>query len=124
MASSPIFVGTPNTEVQIFDNGDATNEQVVFTAGASGSRIDGIVCYTDDATVRYPIIGLARGGVTYFLQRCTLTAGPSATNLLAQMVGVGAFGLVLESGDTLTIKLEAALTAGKYAYITVIGGDF
>lgn len=126
MAANPIFVGVINTEVQEFDNADGTTAKTIFTAGASGSRVDAIVLCTDDTAAKFAHIAVVRGGVTYKIARVTLNYGAAitSTNILANIAGIGQLGLVLESGDTLTLGYEAALTAGKVSQVLVLGGDF
>lgn len=126
MATSPIFIGTPRNEQQVFVNADGTGIKTIFTAGAGGSRIDAVIAYsTDTVAIRYPILWIKKGAATAVpFARTSVPIGPAASNLLAQCPGIGAFGLVLMNGDLLQANMEVAVSAALSVNITVIGGDF
>lgn len=125
MGLSPQFISTPRNEQGTFVNADGTGLKTIWTAGASGSRIDGLIAYSDDGTARNPVLSIKKGAATAVpFAITTVPVGPVAANILAQCPGIGAYGLILENGDVLQANMAVAVTAGSTVWLTVIGGDF
>lgn len=129
MATTPQFVSTPNTIGVNYANADGTTAKTIFTAASGGSRVDALVVSTTDTAANTVVLNLVKSAVTYTLGSYTLTPSgslgvPKAMDLLTLIPGLGALGLVLKTGDTLTLALGTAITAGQTASVVVIGGDF
>ncbi len=130
MASAPIFVGTPNTCVAKFVNADGTAKKTIFTAGASGGRVEAILIASNDTAANTALLYVSNGGVDYLLGSVSIPAptAPAITqvNALAGCAWTSPMdgGFVLKNGDTLKVSLNAAVTSLKETSVTVIGGDF
>jgi hypothetical protein len=143
VTATPVFIQTPKITPQSFVQGtDAAGAyKTLFTAGANGSKVVSIMVNTTDNTATHLLVlVLQRGGVNYTLIYYTLpvnVGGDGATagiDLLAGgpanlFVGLpvdndGQRYLFLESGDSLQLLYNTALTAGKSIYVTTVGAHF
>jgi hypothetical protein len=129
MATTPQFVSVPNTIGANYANADGTTAKTVFTAASGGSRIDAIVVSTNDTAANKLVVGLVKSATTYYLGTYSFSASGDgtayvATDILTLIPGLGALGLVLKTGDTLTIAMVNSVTAVKTTSVVVLGGDF
>lgn len=130
MATSPIFVGTVNVGSGLTP-GTAdtsrtapTNATTIFTAGASGSKVEEVVFQGVGSTV-LGVVGLFRyDGATYHLiDEVPVTLITASTTVAAFRTSRQYANLLLKSGDTLRITTQIA---GNQSVVkgTAFGGDF
>jgi hypothetical protein len=126
MAASPNFAATPRVGAIAISTADTsrtapTNVGTVFTAGASGSRIDEInVVATGTTTANVVRLFLYDGSAYFLLQEVLIAAlTPSATIPVVTYTSTYS-NLMLPSGWSLR-----ATTNNAEAYaVTAFGGDF
>lgn len=139
--NSVITAQTPkNGKVQIA-NADGTNQKTVYTAGANGSKITGLILTSTDTSPQNIQVSITNGGTSYLLGTVTVGAGAgsngvtSSVNAFSQSSTPAILGLPLDSdgnpylllvsGDTLTVASTAAVTATKIITASVLAaGDF
>lgn len=130
MASAPIFTGTVNTNAGIVNATldtsytAPTNVTSVFTAGASGSKVEEIRLNGLGTTVAGIVNLFRHDGSTYHLiDQFAVTALTASTTATAWSAIRTYQNLLLKSGDTLRVTNTIA---GNQSLIkvTVFGGDF
>ncbi len=136
--NSVVTAQTPkNGRVQIA-NADAQAQKTVYTAGANGSKVTGLIAQSTDTSARDVQVSITNGGTSYPLGTVAVPigAGNSGTvpsvNLInaTQMPGIpvdsdGNPYLLLQSGDTLTVSALTTVTAAKLITVSVLDvGDF
>ncbi len=130
MASAPIFVGTPNTCVAKFVNADGTAKKTIFTAGASGGRVEAILIASNDTAANTALLYVSNGGTDYFLGSVSILAAVAPAIVQVSALAGCAWtspmdgGIILKSGDLLKVSMNAAVTAAKETSVTTLGGDF
>lgn len=136
MSASPSFIATPRNPIQSFANADSTTFKSVFSAGASGSRLDSLIGTNTDTTAAYVVqLAIQKSSVDYVIGEVTVPIG-AGTNGSAKSVAMlnstdipglaytenGA--LYLETGCVLRARMKTAV-AGVFAVQLVgIGGDY
>lgn len=136
MASSPQFIATPATPAASISNGDGTTFKALYTAGASGGRIDSVFVSNSDAANAYVVqVALQKSGVNYELGEVSVPLG-SGTNGSAKSVAllnpedlpglayteVGA--LFLEAGAILVVRSKTAVSGANKLNFVGVAGDF
>lgn len=136
--NSVVTVQTPkNGKVQIA-NGDAQAQKTIYTGGAAGSKVTGLLLQSTDTSARDVQISITNGGTSFPLGTVTVPIGagnagtvPSVNALnSAQLPGLpldsdGNPYIFLISGDTLTVSSLSTVTAAKLITASVVGvGDF
>ncbi len=130
MASAPVFVGTPNTCFAKFVNADGTAKKTIFTAGASGGRVEAIVIASNDSAANTALLYVSNGGTDYLLGSVSVPGATAPAVMQVSALAGCAWtspmdgGLVLKSGDSLKIAMNAAVTTAKETSVTTLGGDF
>lgn len=134
MAASPIFIGTVKTAAQTFVNADGTTLKTLYTAGASGGKVQFLEAASDDTAARILRLHVQRGGAgaDYLLGSVNVplasgTGAVAAVNLLsaAQLPGILEDGtLLLGPSDVLKGSVEVAVTALKTLTVVAAGGDY
>ncbi|MES2210951.1 MAG: hypothetical protein V4515_12335 [Chloroflexota bacterium] len=134
MAVAPIFIGTVKTASQTFVNADGTTVKTLYTAGASGGKVQFANATSDDTVARIIRLYVQRGGAgsDFLLGSKTIaigagTAAAASVNLLdaAQVPGILEDGtIILGPSDVLRGSMEVAVTAAKTITILTQGGDF
>lgn len=126
MASSPAFAATPrNSDVNITTADTSrtapTNVGTVFTAGASGSRIDSVIITATGTTTAGVVRLWVYTGTVYFLMSETLVT------VITPSVTVGVFTASL-SFNTLLLpsgySLRATTNNAESFNVLAFGGDF
>jgi hypothetical protein len=126
--TSPIFELTPFMVGDTLDDGDTTVAITLVTGGAEGTRIDSLMCSTNDtATVNLKWF-IDAGGADLYLGNVNLPIGAGYTTVarvdaiatLAPTLGY----LVLASGDELKVGCVATMTNGKVTTVVAMGGDY
>lgn len=129
--SDPIFSLTPDNGGAQFTSTDTTTLKTIATGQANGTRIDNILCSTNDTTAVdlgfYLQVGGA--GTNHYLGNVHLVAGAGyttvpAVNALAALPLQTLTTIVLASGDLLKAGCAATMTGSKTTDVSVLGGDF
>lgn len=133
----PIYPGVVNFGAVLFENADGTDLQVVFTAGANGSRIDSLIATSDDGTNRLLTLYVNNGVDDIPIGSTTVNAnagtdGTEPTKNLFDLTLLPQFdfpsgndpALFLEAEHTLKAGLDGAVTADKALWVVATGGDF
>lgn len=133
MATSPQFAATPNLGLCVANNAamggtliSPTNTTTLFTAGASGSRVDIIrIMQTASSSAAGVLnIFLVRSGTYYLFDMLTYGIVTLSTTSEAQPVDIGYNDLILKSGDTIAVvNTVSNATGGNWAFVAM-GGDF
>jgi hypothetical protein len=111
-----------------FTSADTTAKKTIFTFDTDGSRIDSIMCSTNDTTAVNLAFYLATGGTDYYIGNVNLPIGAGYTTVarvdamttLAPLLGY----LMAPTGATLKVNCVATMTAAKTTDIVPMGGDF
>lgn len=136
MASSPSFISAPKNPTASFANADSTNFKSVYTAGASGTRIDSLIASNSDTTNAYMLqIALQKSGVDYVIGEVNLPAG-SGTNGSQKSVAVlnttdipgltytESGALYLETGVILRARVKTTVAGANTVQLSGFGGDY
>lgn len=127
--TSPIFeevitCGTPQT----FASGDTTTKKTLVTAGSDGTRIDSIMCSTDDTAAVNLAFYITIGGTDYYIGNVVVPIGSGYTTVarvdaistLAPALGY----LALPASALLKCNCVATMTTAKTTTVVPMGGDF
>lgn len=127
MATSPTYAATINTgggTISVANTGRDGSGTVVtlFTAGASGSRLDKIICNATVTTTAGTLRFWLHNGSAYYL----LHEEPVAANTVSATAPAWRSIIVLDGGITIPTgwTLKAATEKAETFNIIVIGGDF
>ncbi len=125
--TAPIFELTANNVGTQFAIGDTTTKKTVFTAGSSGSRIDAIICCTNDTAAVNMATYMTIGGTDYYIGNINLPAGSGYTTvaIVQGLPIVALLGYIwLPASAVLKMNCVATMTTGKITDITVQAGDY
>lgn len=127
--TNPIFELTGyNSGVQ-FTSADTTTKKTLATGKTTeGTRIDSIMCSTNDTTTVNLAWYLGIGGTDYYIGNVNLPIGAGYTTVgrvdamltLAPTLGY----LILKDGVTLKCNCVATMTAAKTTDVVAMGGDY
>lgn len=130
MASSPIFTGTVNTgSGTVPATADTSytspsNQTTVFTAGASGSRVEEIRLQGLGTTVAGLVNVFRYSGSTYHLiDQFTVPAQTASTTAAAYQDGKCYQNLFLSASDTIRVTTTVSGNVSLIK-VNVYGGDF
>lgn len=130
MASSPAFAATPrNAAVSVSTANTARDGTgtiaTVFTAGASGSKIEEIVVKADADPADSTIVFYLYDGSNYHVWDEWDIGNPAAgsTTVASYREARTYDNLILQSGWSLRASITVALTAGA-VQVHAFGGDF
>lgn len=127
--TSPIFVKSPSIfSPAQFTSADTTTKKTILTFTTEGSRVDSIMCSTNDTTTVNLAFYLGIGGTDYYIGNVNLPIGAGYTTIarvdaittLAPIVGY----LAAETGATLKVNCVATMTAAKTTDIVPMGGPY
>ena len=127
--TAPIFELTPVNAGVTFVNADSTGLKSVYTAGACGGRIDGIlVCSNDTAAVNLAFY-INDGASDLYIGNVLVPIGSGYTTVvkvdaLSTLRPASQPFLQLKAGNILKCNAVAAVTAAKVVTVLAIGGDF
>jgi hypothetical protein len=135
--TTPTMVKQPQNGKVNIANADAQTQKVVYTAGASGSKIVGMSFVSNDTSARDVQISITNAGTSYPIGTLTIPAGagfsgsvPSITWNLQNLPALpidsdGNPFILLVSGDTLTVSALATVTTAKLISVVALAvGDF
>jgi len=131
--TSPIFEATPQIFAPAqFSSTDTTAKKTIATGlttgNAAGSRVDSIMCSTNDTAAVNLAFYLALGGTDYYIGNVNIPIGAGYTTIarvdaittLAPSLGY----LVVPNGATLKCNCVATMTAAKTTDVVAMGGDY
>ena len=137
MATQPQFPGSVKTSAVEIENADGTSFKTLFTAGASGSRIESISATNSDSGTAYVLqLAVQSGTIDYVIGEVNVPAGAGtdgstkAVDVLNQTDlpwlrddGVRPY-LYLANGDVLRVRVKAAVSSGQKVQLFAQAGDF
>lgn len=127
--TSPIFELIPSLGApQTFTSADTTSKKTVATGDTDGTRIDMLMCSTDDTTAVNLAFYVTVGGTDYYIGNVNLPIGSGYTTVprvdaiatLSPNLGY----LWLPSGVDLKCNCVATMTAAKTTTVVPMGGDY
>ena len=126
--TDPIFILVPtNGTPQTFASGDTTTKKTLLTAGTNGTRIDSIMCSTDDTVTVNLAFYITISGTDYYIGVVNLPIGAGYTSArvdaistLAPILGY----LTLPASALLKCNCVATMTAAKTTTVVPMGGDY
>lgn len=126
----PIFIdAVENFAPQTFASGDTTTKKTVATGNADGSRIDSVMCSTDDTTTVNLAFYLSDGTTDFHIGNVNLPIGSGYTTVAR----VEAMATLAPSLGYLTLKnaswslkcnCVATMTAAKVTTVVAMGGNY
>lgn len=126
--TSPIFEAAVRVLGIQFTSADTTTGKSFGTIGANGTRIDSIMCSTNDTAAVNLAFWINDGSVDHYIgvvnvpigSGYTTVARVEAMNTLSPLLGY----LVIPSGYTLKAGCVATMTAAKTTDAVAMGGDY
>lgn len=126
--TGPIWELVPKNEAVSFASGDTTTKKTLVTAGTNGTRLDSIMCSTDDTTTVNLAFHLGDGTTDWYIGNVNLPIGAGYTTVarvealatLAPALGY----LIVEAGWTLKCNCVATMTAAKITTVASVGGEY
>jgi len=126
--TSPIFELVPTEKGVSFASGDASTKKTIQTGGTNGTRIDSIMCSTDDTAAVNLAFYINDGATDFYIGNVNLPIGSGYTTIarveamrtLAPTLGY----LVLPASHLLKANCVATMTAAKITTIVAMGGDY
>ena len=131
--TSPIFEATPQLfSPAQFAIGETTAKKTIVTGlttgNAAGSRVDSIMCSTNDTAAVNLVFSLGLGGTDYYIGVVNVPIGSGYTTIsrveamatLSPTLGY----LVVPNGATLKVNCLATMTTGKITDVVPMGGDY
>ena len=136
MATSPTYIGTPKLGLAQIANADASAKKSVVSAGASGSKVLGLLAASTDTSARIIQIVLTRSSVDYIIGAVSVPAGSGTdgTNPQINLFNTtscpglpvdndGQPYLLMVSGDTLSVLSTTTVTTAKLVNVAAVLGD-
>ena len=126
--TSPIFELVPTDKGVQFTSADTTTKKNVQTGGANGTRIDAVMCSTNDTAAVNLAFYISDGTTDFYIGNVNLPIGSGYTTVarvdamatLSPTLGY----LVLPSGYILKAACVATMTAAKTTDVVAMGGDY
>lgn len=126
MSASPVYFGTIKTAVAQVLNADASNLVTLYTAPASGGKVESIAISSNDTSARDLSLVVSKGGVDYVIGTKTIpiTAGQIAATPAVDFLNStecpwsrvdenGNRFLFLDTGCVLKMKTLTTVTSAK-----------
>ncbi len=141
---TPVFAQVPrHTEVQVL-NATGTTAVTLFTPGANGSKVNGLVCTSNDSSAETIDLEIVQNALTYILSGFSIAIGAGVTVGTAPLNAMSATlmpGLPVDSdgnpylllaganqgataSEILQIVTTGTVTSGKTISCMVMGADF
>jgi len=126
--TSPIFELTPFMKGDTLDDGDTTVAITLVTGGANGTRIDSIMCSTNDTAAVNLRFYVDNGGADLYLGVVALAIGSGYTTVV-RVEGMATLSpslgyLILANASELKVSCLATMTAAKITTVVALGGDY
>lgn len=130
--TSPIFEAAVVVEGVSFTSADTTAKKSIVTGNAAGNnagtRIDSIMCSTDDTTAVNLAFYISDGVTDWYIGNVNLPIGSGYTTV-ARVEGMSTLSptlgyLVLPPSHVLKANCVATMTAAKTTTVVAMGGDY
>lgn len=126
--TSPIFEAAVRILAAQLALADTTVAKSLGTIGANGTRIDSIMCSTNDTAAVNLDFYINDGSTDHYIGVVNVPIGSGYTTvarveamaILAPTLGY----LVIPSGYTLKVGCVASMTTGKITDVVAMGGDY
>lgn len=126
--TTPIFEAATGLAGVQFTSTDTTTKKTVKAGASNGTRIDSLMCSTNDTTAVNLAFYLNDGSTDFYIGVVNLPIGSGYTTVarvealttLAPALGY----LVIPSGWTLKAACVATMTAAKTTDVVAMGGDY
>lgn len=126
--NAPIFELIPHNAGVQFTSADTTTKKDLITGDTDGTRVDSIMCSTNDTAAVNLAFYLTTGGTDYYIGNVNLPIGSGYTTVVrveALMTLAPQTGwLWLASGEKLKCNCVATMTAAKTTDVVAMGGDY
>ena len=126
----PVFELTPIDAGVEFTDADTTTVKTILTAGAEGSRIDGILVSTNDSVAVNLAFYIDDGADVYYIGNVNIPIGSGYTTVarvdaMSTLRPAAQSFIQLHHGYILKCNCVATMTtAGRVTTVVAIGGDF
>jgi len=126
--TSPIFELVPFLKGDTLDDGDTTVAITLITGATAGTRIDSLMCSTDDTAAVNLKFFIDNGGADLYLGVVNVPIGSGYTTV-ARVEAMATLSpslgyLVLPNASELKVGCVATMTAGKVTTVVAMGGDY
>lgn len=126
--TSPIFEAVPRVLGISLAIGDTTTPKTFGTIGAEGTRIDSIMCSTNDTAAVNLAFYINDGSTDHYIGVVLLPIGTGYTTVVrvdAMTTLSPALGyLAIPTGYLLKAGCVATMTTGKVTDVVAMGGDY
>lgn len=130
---TPIFPSVVNNGRVTIVNADGTTAKSLYSAGANGSRVDQIVCTSDDTGAQTVQLIINDGTNDNVVGEIAIPAG-AGTNGSTKAVKVinstdlpwlsDSGSIFIKTGYSIKVKSKAAVTAAKTLTFVAFAGDY
>lgn len=138
VTATPALPQKPNRGLAQINNAAGQSQQTVYTGGANGSKIVGLIAQSTDTSSHDLQVSITSGGTSYPLGSVTVPAGAGnsgatpSVNLLngTQLPGIpidsdgNPYLFLASASDTVTVAALTTVSSGKLVTVTAIAGDF
>jgi len=126
--TSPIFELVPFLKGDTLDDGDTTVAITLITGATAGTRIDSLMCSTDDTAAVNLKFFIDNGGADLYLGVVNVPIGSGYTTV-ARVEAMATLSpslgyLVLPNASELKVGCVATMTAAKVTTVVAMGGDY
>lgn len=127
--TAPVFVASPHVSGSQFTSTDTTTKKTLLTAGGNGTRIDGILCSTNDTTTVNLAFYINNGSIDFYIGNVNLPIGAGYTTIprvdaMSTLEPTNLKALVIPAGYILKANCVATMTGAKTTDVLCVGGDF
>jgi len=126
--TSPIFELVPFLKGDTLDDGDTTVAITLITGATAGTRIDSLMCSTDDTAAVNLKFFIDNGGADLYLGVVNVPIGSGYTTV-ARVEAMATLSpslgyLVLPNASELKVGCVATMTGAKVTTVVAMGGDY
>jgi hypothetical protein len=126
--TGPIWELVPTVEGQQFSSADTTSKKTVQSAGSNGTRVDSIMCSTNDTAAINLAFYINDGSTDFYIGNVNVPIGSGYTTVTrvdAMATLAPALGyLIIPIGGSLKTNCVATMTAAKVLDVVAMGGDY
>lgn len=126
--TSPIFERAVIDDAVTFTSADTTSKKTILTGATDGTRVDSIMCSTNDTVTVNLAFYIEIGGTDYYIGNVNLPIGAGYTTV-ARVEAMATLSptlgyLVLENGNELKTNCVATMSGSVTTTVVAMGGDF
>ncbi len=126
--TAPIFETVVRVLGIQFTSSDTTTGKSFGTIGSNGTRIDSIMCSTNDTTAVNLAFWINDGSTDHYIGVVNIPAGSGYTSVIRiealTVLAPTLSYLVIPSGYTLKVGCVATMTSAKTTDVVAMGGDY